>query len=77
MKDFQENPNYDASKGLFNVLTNEQVEWIFDTMPERQERFKATLDKMRKDIESDITEDLISDTALESYEKYSIGEEID
>ena len=26
---------------------------------------------------NNITEDLISDTALESYEKYSIGEEID
>ena len=28
-------------------------------------------------FEDDLTEDLISDTALESYEKYSIGEEID
>ena len=54
MKEKKKNPNYNHSKGLFNVLTNEQVEWMIDTMTERQNSFKESLEKMREDIESGI-----------------------
>lgn len=67
MKDFPENPNYDPSKGLFNVLTNEQVEWIFDTMPERQKSFKATLDKMRKEFPE--TKSLLQDRINKAFQE--------
>lgn len=58
--------------------------FLFVCKPIHIEFINAAIKKQTPDnelveelFEDDLTEDLISDTALEPYEKYSIGEDID